>query len=102
MGIAPPHASDLAGRRLRLCPLLCELASSKRIREVAQAFGSGGTARSEASVGTSLCTPAWARLTFVIFDGDPHMTASGTACLMDTIGNDHYGALLHDPIGVAA
>jgi hypothetical protein len=36
------------------------------------------------------------------FDGNPHMTESGMACLMDTIGNDHYGALLHDPIGVAA
>ena len=69
---------------------------------MAQAFGSGGTARSEASVGTSLRTPAWARLTFVIFDGDPHMTGSGMVCLMDTIGNDDYGALLHDPIGVAA
>jgi hypothetical protein len=38
----------------------------------------------------------------VFFDGNPHMTGSSTACLMDTIGNDHYGALLHDPIGVAA
>jgi len=69
---------------------------------VAQAFGSGGTARSEASVGTSLGTPAWARLTFVFFDGNPHITGSGMAYLTNTIGNDHYGALLHDPISVAA
>ena len=69
---------------------------------MAHAFGSGGTARSEASVGTSLGTHTWARLTFVCFDGDPLMTGSGMACLRDTIGNDHYGALLHDPIGVAA
>ena len=27
-----------------------------------------------------------ARLTFVFFDGDPHMTGSGMACLTDTIG----------------
>jgi hypothetical protein len=38
----------------------------------------------------------------VFFDGNPHTTGSGTASPMDTIGNDHYGALLHDPIGVAA
>jgi hypothetical protein len=30
------------------------------------------------------------------------MTERGVACLMDTIGNDHYGASLHDSIGVAA
>jgi hypothetical protein len=36
------------------------------------------------------------------FDGNPHLTESGMACLMDTIGNDHYGASLHDSIGVAA
>jgi hypothetical protein len=69
---------------------------------VAHAFGSGGTARSEASVGTSFRTPTWARLTFVFFDGNPHVTGSAMACLRDTIGNDHYGALLHDSIGVAA
>jgi hypothetical protein len=38
----------------------------------------------------------------VIFVGDPHVTGSGMACFTDTIGNDHYGALLHDSIGVAA
>jgi hypothetical protein len=38
----------------------------------------------------------------VFFGGNPHVTGSGMASLMDTIGNDHHGALLHDPIGVAA
>jgi hypothetical protein len=37
----------------------------------------------------------------VFFDGNPHMTRSGMASLMDTIGNDHNGALLHDTAGVA-
>jgi hypothetical protein len=37
----------------------------------------------------------------VFFDGNRYMTASAMAWLMDTIRNDHYGALLHDPIGIA-
>jgi hypothetical protein len=47
-------------------------------------------------------THFWPRLTLASFEGKPHMTRGDMACLMDTIGNDHYGALLHDPIGVAA
>jgi hypothetical protein len=29
----------------------------------------------------------------VSFDSNPHMTERGVACLMDTIGNDHYGSV---------
>jgi hypothetical protein len=43
-----------------------------------------------------------ASLYLMSLGGNPLMTGRGMASLMDTIGNDHYGALLHDPIGVAA
>jgi hypothetical protein len=39
------------------------------------------------------------RLTFVFFDSNPLTEA---VLDTDTIGNDHYGALLHDPFRVAA